>query len=89
MNMTLPCILTNNKKHPLIKLRNPEVLERYKTVSEEHAQEIRDPVDNIEDINERRIWIHIVNMDIQIESFCISWEGPSRQKKKKGQQGDK
>ena len=51
-------------------------------MSEEHAQEIRDPVDNIEDINERRIWIHIVNMDIQIESFGISWEGPSRQKKK-------
>ena len=65
----------------MINFRNPEGWERYKTVSEEHAQEIKDLVDNIEDINELRIWIHIVNMDIQIESFGISWEGPSKQKK--------
>ena len=73
MNVTLPCTLTNNKKCPVINFRNPEGWERYKTVSEEHAQEIKDLIDNIEDINELRIWIHIVNMDIQIESFGISW----------------
>ena len=71
LNVTLPCILTNNKKRPVINFRNPEGWERYKTVSEEHAQEIKDLVDNIEDINELRIRIHIVNMDIQIGSFGI------------------
>ena len=78
MNVTLPCILTNNKKRPVINFMNPEVWERYKIVSEEHAQEIKDLVDNIEDINELRIRIHIANMVIQIESFGISWEGPSK-----------
>ena len=73
MNVTQPCNLTNNKKRLVINFRNPEGWERYKTVSEEHAQEIKDLIDNIEDINELRIWIHIVNMDIQIESFGISW----------------
>ena len=34
MNVTLPCILTNNKKHPVINVRNPEGWERYKIVSE-------------------------------------------------------
>ena len=74
MNVTLPCILTNNKKCLVVNLRNLE--------SDEHAQEIKDLIDNTEDINELRLWIHIFNLGIQIESFCISWEGPSRQKKK-------
>ena len=39
-------------------------------------------MDNIKDINELRIRIHIANMDIQIESFGISLEGPSKQKKR-------
>ena len=72
LNVTLPCILTNNKKRPVINFRNPEGWERYKIVSEEHAQEIKDLVDNIEDINKLRI--HIANMDIQIESLGFTWE---------------
>ena len=35
-------------------------------------------VENIEDI---RIRLYIVNLDIQIESFGITWEGPGTQKK--------
>ena len=61
-------------------LRNPDGWERYKIVSEEHAQEIKDLVDNIEDINKLRI--HIANMDIQIESLGFTWEWPSKQKKR-------
>ena len=80
MNVTLPCILTNNKKRPVINFRNPEGQERYKIVSEEHAHEIKDIVDNIMDINELRIRIRIANMEIQVESFGITWEGPSKQK---------
>ena len=78
MNVTLPYIQTNNKKRPVINFRNPEGWEGYKRVSEEHAQEIRDLVD-IKDINELRI--HITNMEIQVESFGITWEGASKQKK--------
>ena len=35
-------------------------------------------LDNIHDINELRIKIHII---IQVESFGITWEGPSKRKK--------
>ena len=45
MNVTIPCILTNNKKKPMI-LRNPEGWESYKLVSDKHAQEIKDLIDN-------------------------------------------
>ena len=56
--------------------------ERYKLVSDKQAQEIKDLIDNTDDINELRIRIHIVNLSIQVESFGISWEGPTRQKNK-------
>ena len=82
MNMTLPCILTNNKKHPVINFRNPEGWERYKIVSEEHTYEIKYLLDNIKDINKLRVMIHIANMEIQEESFGITWEGASKQMKK-------
>ena len=38
MNMTLLCILTNNKNRTVINFRNPEGSEKYKRVSEEHTQ---------------------------------------------------
>ena len=44
---------------------------------------MKELVENTEDINDLRIRLHIVNLDIQIESFCITWEGPGTQKKKK------
>ena len=62
-NVTLPCILKNNKKKPIINFRNPEGLENYKKVSDAYAQSIRDAIDNIQDINELRIKIHIINME--------------------------
>ena len=53
-NVTLPCILTNNKKKPVINFRNPEGWENYKKISDAHAQSIRDAIDNTHDINELR-----------------------------------
>ena len=53
--MTLPCIFTNNKKRPVINFKNPEGWETYKKISADHAQEIHDAVDNIQDINEKSI----------------------------------
>ena len=46
---------------------------------------MKELVENIEDINDLRIRLHIVNLEIQIESFGITWEGPGKQKKKKKQ----
>ena len=66
LNVTLPCIFTNNKKKPVINFNNPEGWERYKKISAEHAQDIRDAVDNIQDINELRVKIHIINIEIQV-----------------------
>ena len=73
-NVTLPCILTNNKKKPIINFKNPEGWENYKKVSDAHAQSIRDVIDNITDINELRIKINIINMEIQVKSFGITEE---------------
>ena len=80
-NVTLPCILTNNKKEPMINFKNPEGRDNYKKISDAYAQRISDAVDNIHDINELRVKIHIINMEIQVESFRITFEGPSKQKK--------
>ena len=79
-NVTLPCILTNNKKKPMINFKNSEGWDNYKKISDAYAQKIRDTLDNIQDINELRVKIHIINMEIQVESFGITWEGPSKQK---------
>ena len=49
--------------------------ERYKKISADYAQEIRDAVDNIQDINELTVKIHIIKLEIQVESFWITWEG--------------
>ena len=43
---------------------------------------MKELVENTEDINDLRIRLHIVNLDIQIESFGITWEGQGKQKKK-------
>ena len=81
-NVTLPCILTNNKKKPVINFRNPEGWENYNKVSDAHAQSIRDAIDNINDINELGIKIHIINIEIQVESFGVTWEGKKKQQEK-------
>ena len=44
---------------------------------------MKELVENTEDINHLRIRLHIVNLDIEMESFGITWEGPGIQKKKK------
>ena len=56
-----------------------KIISKNIVISDEHSQEILDLIDNIDEL---RIWIHIVNLGIQVESVGISWEGPSRQKKK-------
>ena len=56
--------------------------QQQKDTDDKHAQEIKDLIDNTKDIDELRIWIHIVNMVIKVESFGISWEENSRQKNK-------
>ena len=40
-NVTLPCILTNNKKKPIINFKNPEGWENYMKVSDAHARRKR------------------------------------------------
>ena len=80
-NVTLPCTLTNDKKKPIINFKNPEGWENYKKVSDAHAESIREVIDNSTDTNELRIKINIIKMEIQVKSFGITWEGPSKQKK--------
>ena len=53
----------------------------YKKVSDTYAQSIMDAIENSHDINEMRINIHIINMEIQVERFRIIWEVPSKQRK--------
>ena len=51
-------------------------------ISDIYAPRMKELVENTEDINDLRIRLHIVNLEIQIESFGITWEGPGIQKKK-------
>ena len=44
---------------------------------------MKEIVENTEDIKHLRIRLNIVNLDIQIESFGITWEGPGTRKMKK------
>ena len=37
-NVTLPCILTNNKKKPMINFKNTEGWDSYKKISDTYAQ---------------------------------------------------
>ena len=50
-NVTLPCILTNNKKKPIFNFKNPEGWEDYKKVSDAHAKSIREVIDNTTETN--------------------------------------
>ena len=43
---------------------------------------MKELVENTEDINDLRIRLHLINLDIEIESFGITWEDPGKQKKK-------
>ena len=77
----MPCI--SNKNKPVTNFRNQEGWQRNKIISYIYAPRMKEVVENIEDVNDLRIRIHIVNLDIQIESFSITWEGPRTQKKKR------
>ena len=44
---------------------------------------MKELVENTEDINDLRIRLHIVNLDIQIKSFGITWVDPGKQKRKR------
>ena len=79
-NLTLPFILTNNKKKPVINFKNPEGWANYLRVSDVHAKDIRELIDNTVDINELRIKINILNMEIQVKSFGIR-RAPANRKK--------
>ena len=48
----------------------------FKTISDINAPRMKELFENTEDINNLRIRLHIVNLDIQ-----ITWEGPGTQKK--------
>ena len=65
----------------MIYFKKPEGWDNYKKLSDTYAQSIREAIDSIHDINELRVKIHIINMEIQVESFGITWEGPSKKKK--------
>ena len=73
----------------MIHFNNPEGWERYKKVSAEHAQEIRDSVDNFKDINELRIQIHIINMEFKWRVWDnLGGTQKTEEKGKKKQQRD-
>ena len=74
--------LTNKKYFERIATLNISSLPQAEIFKAKEQKDIKDLIDITDDINELRIRIHGVNLSIQVESFGISWEGPSRQKKK-------
>ena len=78
IKITIPCIRTDN-----INFRNPEGWQNYKIISDIFAPKMKDLVENTEDIKDLRIRLHIVNLNIQIKSFDITWKGPGKKKRRK------
>ena len=71
------------KSKPIINFKSDGGWERYAQISNEYAPKIRELVDTTEDINELERKIHMLDLEIQIEAFGITWIKSNSKKGKK------
>ena len=79
----LTSIQSNSKKKPVINFRNPDGWKNYKNISDMYAERIKIMISETRDINTLRIKLYIINKEILLESFGVSWQGSKRKKRKK------
>ena len=70
-------------KIPVINLKNKEGWKKYEEISNQFAHKIREIVEKTEDPDVMEREIQFTDIDLQIASFGITWQGPSKKKKKK------
>ena len=70
-------------KIPVINLKNKEGWKKYEEISNQFAHRIREIVEKTEDPDVMEREIQFTDIDLQIASFGITWQGPSKKKKKK------
>ena len=61
------------KSKPIINFKSEGGWERYVQISNEFAPKIIEVVDTTEDVNELERMIHMIDLEIQIEAFGITW----------------
>ena len=71
------------KSRPVINFRNLHGWEKYKEISDKYAPKILEAVEQIEDVNAMEREMHLLDLDIQLESFGIIWQAPGKGKKTK------
>ena len=69
------------RKKPIINYRNSKGWLVYKDISDRYADKMVDAINSIDNMEELERKIYIMDMDMQIESFGITWVKPSIRKK--------
>ena len=83
LTINVPATHQNSSKTPIINFNNKEGWKNYYKISNKYAKRIQNLVENICDMNELRRKIYILNLEILVKSFGITWEGPGSKKKKR------
>ena len=84
IDIKLPVIKKKNpKSKPIINFRKDGGWERYAIISNEYAHKIKELVDTIENASELERKIHMIDLEIQIEAFGITWIKSNSKKRKR------
>ena len=84
IDIKLPVIRKKKaKSKPIINFRSDGGWERYAKATNEYAPKIKELINTIEDVNVLERKIHMIDMEIQIEAFGITWIKSNNIKRKK------
>ena len=84
LKIKLPSIKQRKqRKIPVINMSNPEGWLKYKEVTDRYADIIENKVKNVENINLLEADLHVLELDILLECFGVTFKGPGRKLKAK------
>ena len=81
--MNVTSVKQTYRKKPVINYKNPQGWEKYKDVSNKYAGKIMEAIRDIDDINKLERELELINTDIMIDSFGITWETQGKTKRQK------
>ena len=83
LSMNVTSVKQTYRKKPVINYKNPQGWEKYKDVSNKYAGKIMEAIRDIDDINKLERELELINTDIMIDSFGITWETQGKTKRQK------
>ena len=84
LKIKLPAIKQKKqRKVPVINMNNPEGWKKYKTVTDKYADIIENKVNNVKHIDLLEADLHVIELDILLESFGVTFRGPGKKIKAK------